>query len=110
MERGGLPRALEKSKYDPSDILGIVFWALFLFVLQLDFGVFGPNPISDLIQGVIAFLPNVFVAIVIVVITSALAKVATRRPYRVLGGVSGGQWMARGRATCITNRPSYGAR
>jgi hypothetical protein len=102
VERGGLKKALERSKYDPSDILAkIVFWAAFLFVLQLAFGVFGPNPISDLIRGIIAFLPNIFVAIVILVIAGALARAATDLLQSVLSGVSGGDWMARGAGMAI---------
>lgn len=102
VERGGLKQTLAKSKYDPSDILAkIVFWAAFLFVLQLAFGVFGPNPISDLIHGIIAFLPNVFVAILILVIAGALAKAATDVLSSVLGAVSGGEWMARGAGIAV---------
>jgi hypothetical protein len=102
VERGGLKQALGRSKYDPSDILAkVVFWAAFLFVLQLAFGVFGPNPISDLIHGLIAFLPNVFVAILILVIAGALARAATDLLQNVLSGVAGGQWMARGAGIAI---------
>jgi hypothetical protein len=102
VERGDLRSALERSKYDPSDILAkVVFWAVFLFVLQLAFGVFGPNPISDLLHGIIAFLPNVFVAIVILVIAAALARAATDLLGSVLRSVSGGKWMARGAGTAI---------
>ena len=56
---------------------------------------FGPNPISDLIEGIVAFLPNIFVAVVILVIASALAKVVTDLLTATLGAVSGGQWIAR---------------
>jgi hypothetical protein len=102
VERGGLRQALAKSKYDPSDILGkVVFWAFFLLVLQLAFGVFGPNPISDLIRGIIAFLPNIFVAIVVLVIAGALARVITELLESVLGAVSGGQWLARGAGIAV---------
>lgn len=102
VERGGLRQVLAKSKYDPSDILAtIVFWAVFLFVLQLAFGVFGPNPISDLIRGIIAFLPNIFVAIVILVIAGALAKVVSDLLQSVLGSVGGGEWIARGAGIAI---------
>jgi mechanosensitive ion channel-like protein len=102
VERGGLRRMLERSKYEPSDILSkIVFWAGFLFVLQLAFGVFGPNPISDLIHGVISFLPNIFVAILILVIAAALAKAATDLLGSMLASVSGGDWMARGAGIAI---------
>ena len=66
VERGGIKKALSKSAYDASDIVGkLVFYALLLFVLQMAFGVFGPNPISTLLTGVIAFLPKAIVAIVI---------------------------------------------
>ena len=102
VERGGLRQALAQSKYEPSDILGkIAFWAVFLLVLQLAFGVFGPNPISDLLRGIIAFLPNVFVAVLILVIAGALAKVVSELLEAVLGAVSGGQWMARGAGVAV---------
>jgi hypothetical protein len=96
VERGSLKSALERSRLDASDILAmVVFWAVFLIALQLAFGVFGPNPISDLLQGIIAFLPNIFVAVVILVIASALAKVATDLLAAMLGAVEGGRWIAR---------------
>ena len=60
VERGGIKKALARSEYDASDILAkVVFYALFLIVLQMAFGVFGQNPISDLLEGVIAYLPKV---------------------------------------------------
>ncbi|MGI8615701.1 MAG: mechanosensitive ion channel family protein [Actinomycetota bacterium] len=95
VERGGLRTALSRSKLDASSILArIVFYVAFLFVLQLAFGVFGPNPISDLIQGIIAFLPKLFVAILIVVITAAVATAAKTLIESVLGGLSYGRTLA----------------
>jgi hypothetical protein len=95
VERGGIKKALEKSKYDASDILSkIVFYVGMLFVLQLAFGVFGPNPISDLIKGVIAYLPNVFVAIVIVVIGAAIGAAVKEIVEASLGGLSYGRTLA----------------
>ncbi|MDQ3767470.1 MAG: hypothetical protein M3346_09010 [Actinomycetota bacterium] len=102
VERGGVGKALESSKYNASSILGkIVFYALFLFVLQLAFGVFGPNPISDLIRGVIAYLPNIFVAIVIVVIGAAIAAAAKEVIEASLGGLSYGRVLAIAASTLI---------
>lgn len=102
VERGALKTALEKSKFDASDILSVVaFWAVFLISLQLAFGVFGPNPVSELIEGIIAYLPNLFAAVVILVIVAALAKVVTDVLTATLGAVSGGQWIARGAGTAI---------
>ncbi|MBA3628135.1 MAG: hypothetical protein H0W55_00435 [Actinobacteria bacterium] len=102
VERGGVGKALERSKYDASAILGkVVFYALFLFVLQLAFGVFGPNPISDLIRGVIAYLPNVFVAIVIIVIGAAIAAAVKEIIEASLGGLSYGRGLALGASALI---------
>ena len=102
VERGSLKSALDGAHTDASDILGvIVFWTVFLLALQLAFGIFGPNPISDLLHGLIAYLPNIFVAVVILVIVAALAKVVTDLLSAALGAVSGGQWIARGAGFAI---------
>ena len=102
VERGGLKQALARSKYDPSDIVAkLAFWLLFLVSLQLAFGVFGPNPISDLLQGLIAYLPNVLVAIVLVVVAAAIAKAVTDLGSNLLSSVSGGQVMAKGAGIAV---------
>ena len=102
VERGSLKTALARSRFDASDVLGVVvFWTVFLIALQLAFGVFGPNPVSDLLQGLIAYLPNVFVAVVILVIAAALAKVVTDLLVAVLGAVSGGVWIARAAGVAV---------
>jgi mechanosensitive ion channel-like protein len=102
VERGSYGQALSRSRFDASDIMAtIVFWTAFLFVLQLAFGVFGTNPISDLLAGLIAYLPRVFVAVLILVITGAIAKVVSDILGATLGPVSGGQWMARGAGMAI---------
>jgi len=97
VERGGLRQALARSRYDPSDVIAkLAFWLIFLVSLQLAFGVFGPNPISDLLQGLIAYLPNVLVAVVIVVVAAAIAKAVSDLGSSLLSSVSGGQVMAKG--------------
>ncbi|MFE7846761.1 hypothetical protein ACFUTX_16365 [Microbacterium sp. NPDC057407] len=95
VERGGIKRALAKSKLDASDIVGkIVYCTLVLFVLQFAFGVFGPNPVSDLLEGIIAFLPKILVAIMIVVIASAIAAAAKNIIQSTLSGLSYGKLLA----------------
>jgi hypothetical protein len=102
VERGGIKQALARSKYDASDIIAkVVFWLIFLVTLQLAFGLFGPNPISDLLSGLIAYLPNVLVAILIVVIAAAIAKAVTDLLTSLLSGVSGGQVIAKGAGIAI---------
>jgi hypothetical protein len=102
VERGGVKRALARSRYDASSLLSrIVFYVALLFVVQLAFGVFGPNPISDLITGVIAYLPNVFVAIVVVVVGAAIAAAVKEVVEAALGGLSYGRALAIGASVAV---------
>jgi hypothetical protein len=102
VERGGLRQALARSRYDPSDVIAkLAFWLILLVALQIAFGVFGPNPVSDLLRGLIAYLPNVFVAIVIIVVAAAIAKAVTDLLSSLLSSVSGGQLMAKGAGIAI---------
>ena len=95
VERGGIKQALASSKYDASDLVSkVVFYGLFLLVLQLAFGVFGANPVSDLLEGVIAYLPKVVAAIVILVVASAIGAAVKDLVGSALGGLSYGRTLA----------------
>ncbi|HSL10795.1 MAG TPA: hypothetical protein VLA82_05730 [Actinomycetota bacterium] len=102
VERGTLRETFRRSNTEPSDIIGvIVFWVVFLIALQLAFGIWGPNPISDLLEGLIAYLPNVLVAVVILVIAAAVAKAVTDVLSAMLAGATAGTWIARGAGIAI---------
>lgn len=89
VERGGIRRVLEGSQYDAAGILSkLVFYAIMLFVLSTAFGVFGPNPISDYLHAVVAYLPLVFVAIIIIVISAAIAAAVKALIENSLSGLS----------------------
>ncbi|MFR9775657.1 mechanosensitive ion channel family protein [Micromonospora sp. MS34] len=95
VERGGIKTALARSKYDASDLVAkLAYYAVLLVTLQLAFGIWGPNPISDLIAGVIAWLPRAFVAIVIVVVAAAIARAVKDIISGALGGLSYGRVLA----------------
>jgi hypothetical protein len=95
VERGGIKRALANSEYDTSDLLSkIVFYGLFLVVLQLAFGVFGDNPVSELIDRLVAYLPKVFVAILIIVIAAYIAAAVRDITRSSLGGLSYGDGLS----------------
>ena len=95
VERGGIKTALAHSRYDASDIVArLVYYAVLLFTLQLAFGIWGPNPVSDLIKGVVAWLPKAFVAIVIVVVAAAIARAVKDLVSNALSGVSYGNLVA----------------
>jgi hypothetical protein len=78
-----------------------VYYALFLLVLQAAFGVFGQNPISDMINSVIAYLPKVFAAIIIVVVASAVAAAVKDLVGNALSGLSYGRALSTAASTLI---------
>ncbi|MFD0114180.1 hypothetical protein ACFVZL_36055 [Streptomyces sp. NPDC058320] len=91
-ERAGAARMLEGSKYDMTAIVcKVVYYALLLITLQIALGVFGPNPVSDMINGIVAWLPRAIVAIVLVVIAMAIANVVRDIVTNSLSAVSYGK-------------------
>ena len=62
--------------------------------MQLAFGVFGTNPISTMLDAIVGWLPKAIVAIIIVVIASAIAKVVKNLIVAAIGGLSYGPVLA----------------
>src|ERR671921_453357 len=96
VDRGAVGRALRGSKITASDLCAkIAFYAVLLFALQLAFGIWGPNAVSDLLTSLIAWLPRAFVAIVIIVVAAAIANAANDLIASALGGLAYGRLLAR---------------
>ncbi|WP_406265943.1 hypothetical protein OH799_19295 [Nocardia sp. NBC_00881] len=96
VERGGIQRMLSRSRYDASDLLAkLAYYAILLIALQLGFGVFGPNPVSNMLNGIVAWLPKAAVAIIIVVIAGAIAHAVREMVGTMLGGLSYGPMVGR---------------
>ncbi|MEO6652788.1 MAG: hypothetical protein ABIP17_09055 [Ilumatobacteraceae bacterium] len=103
IERSGFRQRLKGSNVEPSDIVSkIIFWALFLLVLQVAFGVFGDNPVSDMLNDVIAYLPNILVAVIILIIAFAIAAAVREVIDASIGGLSYGTAVANGAAVAIS--------
>jgi hypothetical protein len=96
VERGGVKQALSKSKYDAASILAkIVYYFILLGVLSMAFAVFGAdNPISQFIDRIVAFLPNLFVAVIALVLAFAIAAALKDLLSNMLGGLSYGSTLA----------------
>ncbi|MDK1472375.1 hypothetical protein QNO07_02860 [Streptomyces sp. 549] len=95
IDRSGLDRFLENSSLNAIDVISkLVYYAVLLIALQVAFSVFGPNPISDLLRGVVAWIPRAVVAIIIVVLAAAIANAAKSVISSVLGGLSYGKLLA----------------
>lgn len=102
VERGGVKQMLARTKYDASSLLSaVVYYTVMLFVLQLAFSAFGPNPVSAALTGMIAYLPNVFVAGLIVVIGFAIAAAVREIVDAAIGGLSYGRAVANGAGIAI---------
>jgi hypothetical protein len=93
-DRGGINRWLGRNTASGL-VARLVYYAILLFALQLGFGVFGPNPVSNLISGVVNFLPKAFVAIVIVVVAAAIAGAVRDIVVSMMGQLSYGPVVGR---------------
>jgi hypothetical protein len=95
VESGGVKAALARSRYDASDLVAkLAYYAVLLIALQLAFGIWGPNPVSELITAVVAWLPRAFVAILILVVAAAIARAVKDVVGSALGGLSYGRFLA----------------
>lgn len=96
VQRGGIGDALARSKFDASGLVAqLVYYAVLLIALQIAFGLFGSNPVSDLLTAIVAWLPRAIVAIVIVVVAAAVASAVRDITTRALGGLSYGRMLGK---------------
>jgi hypothetical protein len=103
LDRVGFNRLADRSglrrwtgSYRASQLAGkLIYYGLLLIALQLAFSVFGPNPISDLIDAVVGWLPQLFVACVIVVIAAAIAGMVFDVIHNALAPLPYGRVLAR---------------
>ncbi|MCP2165235.1 mechanosensitive ion channel family protein [Goodfellowiella coeruleoviolacea] len=96
VERAGISRVLGKAPVSATGlIVKLVFYFVLLMALQLAFGMFGAsNPVSQLLNQVIAYLPRIVVAVVLVLVAAAigaalrdvLASALGQRPHTGLIG------------------------
>jgi small-conductance mechanosensitive channel len=94
-ERGVVGDALKRSNYDASMLIGkILYYCILLIALQIAFGVFGNNPVSTMLNAIVGWLPKAIVAIVLIVVASAIAKVVKDLLNGMLGGLSYGGFIA----------------
>ena len=97
LAKSGLSDLLSGSAIKPVELLtNLVYYFILLIALQLALSAFGPtNPVSQIVDDIVAWLPKAIVAIVIVVIAGAVANVVKDILRDVLAGVSYGDLLAR---------------
>lgn len=75
------------SGFDVGEILvKLVYYFILLIFLQLALGVFGPNPVSQFINQLVSYLPQVFVAVILVLIAAAVGRMIGDIVQSSLGG------------------------
>ncbi len=77
VDKAGMGAYIERAGFADSGMLlaKIVYAFIMLIVLQMALGAFGPeNPVSELINTFVAYIPKLFVALVLIVITGAVAN------------------------------------
>ncbi|WP_419994102.1 mechanosensitive ion channel family protein [Streptomyces boninensis] len=95
VERSGISRHMERTNMDAVGLVSkIIYYAILLMTLQMALGVFGPNPVSDLLRSIVAWLPKAIVAVLLVVITMAIAKRVREIVEGALSGTSYGRTVA----------------
>ncbi|WP_454850803.1 membrane protein [Promicromonospora soli] len=90
LERAGANRLLAGSGIEPISLLTrIIYYFILLITLQLALSAFGPtNPVSAIVNDIVAWLPSLVVAIVIVVIAGAIANAVKDLILNSMGRVS----------------------
>ncbi|MET8763806.1 hypothetical protein [Lentzea sp. NPDC004782] len=107
VDRSGLHGAMKQSPMDATGLIAkLVYYFVLLIALQLAFGVFGAsNPVSTLLNEVIAYLPRIVVAMVLVIVASAIGTalkglvtgaLGARSYTKILGNITYGFVMALG--------------
>ncbi len=102
MERAGMSRALENSKYDGPKLIGMIaYYLMLLIVLQVAFGVFGSNPINTVLRSILAWIPRGLVAVAIIVVAAMIARAVRELVANMLSSLSYGPMLGSAAAVCI---------
>ncbi len=71
IDKAGIGGPLESAGFADSGkfLAMIIYYLIMLVVLQIALSAFGDNPVSDVVNDLIAFIPKAIVAIIIVIVT-----------------------------------------
>ena len=95
VQKAGINEMLAQTNFTATGILTkLVYYAVLLLALQFAFGVWGPNPVSDMFAGVVAWLPKAFIALLIIVVGGAIARAVKDVVLSMFGGLSYGKTLA----------------
>lgn len=94
VERGVVGQSLARTNYDAAGLIArIAYYAIVLIALQIAFGLFGTNPVSTMLDAIVGWLPKAIVAIILIVVASAVAKMVKDLLNGFMGGLSYGRFL-----------------
>ncbi len=76
IDKAGIGAPLERAGFADSGrfIAMVIYYLIMLIVLQIALSAFGDNPVTDVVNDLIAFIPKALVAIIIIVVTGLVAN------------------------------------
>jgi flagellar biosynthesis protein FliQ len=76
VDKAGIGAPVERAGYPDSGKLlaKLLYYGMMIIVLQLTVSVFGDSAVNEAFDGLLAFIPKLFIALIIVVITGAVAN------------------------------------
>ena len=76
IDKAGIGAPLQRAGFADSGkfVAQVIYYLIALLVLKLSLSAFGDNDISDALDGMIAFIPKLIVAIIIVIVTGLVAN------------------------------------
>ncbi len=103
IDRAGIGTHIERAGFADSGkfIAQIIYYLVMLLVLKLGLSAFGQNDISDALDGLIAFIPKIIVASIIVIITGLIANTVGNVMRPALSNLDYGAALASAATTAI---------
>jgi hypothetical protein len=99
---GPLRRLWSSSPFTASDLLAAaVRWAISLLAVDLALGIFGPNSFSSALAAIVAYIPRIALAVLILAVTMGLARWIEDVASASLREVDGGRPIAVGAGIAI---------
>lgn len=92
LDRGGVNRALARTgtKLDPSSVVArLVFWVVALVAILMASNALGLTAVSQMFYSLVTYIPNVIVAVLIVILGMVLGEFVKDVLAASMGGVSG---------------------
>lgn len=103
MDKSGLGAPIERAGWaDSGHLLALlIYYALMLVVIQLAIGVFGDTAVNEAFDGLIAFIPKLFIAIIIIIITGVVANAVRSMVSASVSHLDAGPLIAKGAFVAI---------